>query len=251
MAWNDLTFVDCSLLTAAKMTALQGNFAALAAGEPGAPPLRIDGVSSLATVHASSGLLAPQVSSLGRLHVSSGLLAPGIGSAGLLHVSSGLLAPQVSSLALLHVGSGLVCPQVGSLGLLHVGSGLVAPQVSSLGAVALAGSPSGTPGANTLYPANLCKAWVNFDGTGSVSIRDSFNVASVTDNGPGDFTVVWERDFADTDYAVYYTTDLKTTVSNFARWAAGPAVGSIIVRSFESAAYTDMTLNCVLAFGAQ
>lgn len=39
MTWSDLTFVECSILTAQKMTQLQGNFAALAAGEPGAPPI--------------------------------------------------------------------------------------------------------------------------------------------------------------------------------------------------------------------
>lgn len=33
------------------------------------------------------------------------------------------------------------------------------------------------------------KAWVNFNGTGTVAIRDSFNVSSITDNGVGDYTV--------------------------------------------------------------
>jgi hypothetical protein len=35
----------------------------------------------------------------------------------------------------------------------------------------------------------IAKAWVNFDGTGTVAIRDSFNVSSITDNGTGDYTV--------------------------------------------------------------
>lgn len=33
------------------------------------------------------------------------------------------------------------------------------------------------------------KAWVNFNGTGTVAIRDSFNVSSITDNGTGDYTM--------------------------------------------------------------
>jgi len=37
-------------------------------------------------------------------------------------------------------------------------------------------------------PVYACRAWVNFDGTGTVSIRDSGNVSSITDNGTGDFT---------------------------------------------------------------
>ena len=35
----------------------------------------------------------------------------------------------------------------------------------------------------------LAKAWVNFNGTGTLAIRDSFNVSSVTDEGTGDYTV--------------------------------------------------------------
>ena len=38
-------------------------------------------------------------------------------------------------------------------------------------------------------PVYACRAWVNFDGTGTVSIRESGNVSSVTDNNTGDFTV--------------------------------------------------------------
>lgn len=34
-----------------------------------------------------------------------------------------------------------------------------------------------------------CTAWVNFNGTGTVAIRDSYNVSSITDNGTGQYTV--------------------------------------------------------------
>ena len=37
--------------------------------------------------------------------------------------------------------------------------------------------------------SQLAKAWVNFNGTGTVAIRDSYNVSSITDGGTGDFTV--------------------------------------------------------------
>jgi len=33
------------------------------------------------------------------------------------------------------------------------------------------------------------KAWVNFNGQGTVAIRRAFNVSSITDNGIGDYTV--------------------------------------------------------------
>jgi hypothetical protein len=47
----------------------------------------------------------------------------------------------------------------------------------------------------------LCKAWVNFNGTGTVAIRASFNVTSITDNGTGVYTVNFTTAMADVNYA--------------------------------------------------
>jgi hypothetical protein len=49
---------------------------------------------------------------------------------------------------------------------------------------------------------NNVKAWVNFNGTGTVAIRGSFNVSSITDNGTGDYTVNFTTALADVNYAV-------------------------------------------------
>jgi hypothetical protein len=46
-----------------------------------------------------------------------------------------------------------------------------------------------------------CRAWVNFKGTGTVSIYGSGNVSSVTDNGTGDFTVNFTTAMQDANYA--------------------------------------------------
>ena len=46
------------------------------------------------------------------------------------------------------------------------------------------------------------KAWVNFNGTGTVAIRASFNVASITDNGVGDYTVNFATALSDANYSV-------------------------------------------------
>lgn len=48
----------------------------------------------------------------------------------------------------------------------------------------------------------LAKAWVNFNGTGTVAIRASGNVSSITDNGTGDYTVNFTTAFADANYCV-------------------------------------------------
>jgi hypothetical protein len=46
------------------------------------------------------------------------------------------------------------------------------------------------------------KAWVNFNGIGTVAIRASYNVSSITDNGTGDYTVNLTNALADADYSV-------------------------------------------------
>lgn len=49
-------------------------------------------------------------------------------------------------------------------------------------------------------------AWVNFNGTGTVAIRESFNVSSITDNGTGSYTVNFATAMADANYAVTAST---------------------------------------------
>ena len=50
-------------------------------------------------------------------------------------------------------------------------------------------------------PTNSVKAWVNFNGTGTVAIRASMNVSSITDNGVGDYTVNFTTALADANYS--------------------------------------------------
>lgn len=50
-------------------------------------------------------------------------------------------------------------------------------------------------------PAFFCRAWVNFNGTGTVAIRASGNVTSITDNGTGDYTVNFTTAMADANFA--------------------------------------------------
>jgi hypothetical protein len=54
-------------------------------------------------------------------------------------------------------------------------------------------------GTAPIYP---CRAWVNFNGTGTVAIRGSGNVSSITDNGTGDYTINFTIAMTDANYAV-------------------------------------------------
>ena len=51
-------------------------------------------------------------------------------------------------------------------------------------------------------PLFLCRAWVNFNGTGAVAIRASGNVSSITDNATGLFTVNYTNAMPDVNYSV-------------------------------------------------
>jgi len=65
------------------------------------------------------------------------------------------------------------------------------------------------------------KAWVNFDGTGTVAIRGSYNVSSITDNGTGLYTINLTNAMTDTNYAV--CTAGQDQVSSSDRALQGPA----------------------------
>ena len=51
-------------------------------------------------------------------------------------------------------------------------------------------------------PMYACRAWVNFNGTGTVAIRASGNVSSITDNGVGDYTINFTTALPDANYAM-------------------------------------------------
>ena len=52
--------------------------------------------------------------------------------------------------------------------------------------------------------SGLAKAWVNFNGVGTVAIRASFNVSSITDNGTGDYTANFTTALVDANYAISF-----------------------------------------------
>ena len=61
-------------------------------------------------------------------------------------------------------------------------------------------------GSSSLSVPGAAKAWVNFDGTGTVAIRAQLNVSSITDNGTGDYTVNFTTALADANYVYALVT---------------------------------------------
>jgi hypothetical protein len=48
----------------------------------------------------------------------------------------------------------------------------------------------------------IAKAWVSFNGTGTVAINGSFNVSSITDNGTGNYTINFTTAMPNTNYSI-------------------------------------------------
>lgn len=55
------------------------------------------------------------------------------------------------------------------------------------------------------------KAWVNFNGTGTVAIRQGYNVSSITDNGTGNYTINFTNALPDANYSITGTAGAGST----------------------------------------
>nr|BAR24439.1 hypothetical protein [uncultured Mediterranean phage uvMED] len=113
-----------------------------------------------------------------------------------------------------------------------------------------------TSGNNSSTPAGIAsgtaKAWVNFNGTGTVAIRASYNVGSITDNGTGDYTINFTAAMSNTNYICTGTSGLSNTASqticpNFD--VAAPTTSAMRIQTVNSANVQDRPYNHVAVFG--
>lgn len=72
-----------------------------------------------------------------------------------------------------------------------------------------------------------CRAWVNFNGTGTVAIRTSGNVSSITDNGTGDYTVNFATAMPDANYSISLCTHHTPTMVSPVNTARGNPTASL------------------------
>jgi len=97
--------------------------------------------------------------------------------------------------------SGSTIEQDGSTILTVDGSGNISI-ANDLSVTGTAPIPDALSTASGSAPSYSARAWVNFNGTGTVAIRDSGNVSSITDNGVGDYTVNFTTAMPDGNYSV-------------------------------------------------
>lgn len=95
-----------------------------------------------------------------------------------------------------------------------------------------AGTPPQFKDGNSTQIGTLCRAWVNFNGTGTVAIRGSFNVSSITDNGTGLYTVNFTNAMPDANYAV--AGAVGQTGSGNAYFFSGDASQTITTTAYQA-----------------
>jgi hypothetical protein len=90
----------------------------------------------------------------------------------------------------------------------------------------------------------IARAWVNFNGTGTVAIRDSFNVSSITDLGTGSYAINFTTSMPNANYSTCVTSGFTAGqggtvgVANFSRQAdatVAPTTSAVTISTIGSA----------------
>jgi hypothetical protein len=114
-------------------------------------------------------------------------------------------------------------------------------------------------GYGSVATAYGCRAWVNFNGTGTVAIRASGNVSSITDNGGGNYTVNFKTAMPDANYTTITTTNRSSSntalvnISRIADELASPTTSSVrvvqgVVDGSRNLQLEDCSFYCVAIF---
>jgi len=81
--------------------------------------------------------------------------------------------------------------------------------------LSVAGNLSFNSGYGSSAVAYGCRAWINFNGTGTIAIRGSGNVSSITDNGTGNYAINLTTAMPDTNYTVCSSASQDNTGNTY------------------------------------
>ena len=97
-------------------------------------------------------------------------------------------------------------------------------------------------------PIYACRAWVNFNGTGTVAIRASGNVSSITDNGTGNYTANFMTAMPDANYSTSFSAGRFLDGSNSGYGMTIEVVNQLttsfrVVYNYSNGGYYDLVLG--------
>ena len=101
--------------------------------------------------------------------------------------------------------------------------------------------------------SQLAKAWVNFNGTGTVAIRDSYNVSSITDDGTGQYRVNFSTALNNTNYVNFISmggnsdspsNDFSTNTNNNSY--SQTTTYAVVITRFNGALYDSSIINSIV-----
>jgi hypothetical protein len=89
-----------------------------------------------------------------------------------------------------------------------------------------------------------CRAWVNFNGVGTVSIREAGNVSSITDNGTGDYTVNFTTAMVDSNYSTLGMGSVAANTGKIVLYQTATAQTASLVRVINDIASNITPQDC-------
>lgn len=102
--------------------------------------------------------------------------------------------------------------------------------------------------ANGTAPMYACRAWINFNGTGTVAIRGSGNISSITDNGTGDYTLNFTNALSDENYAwcgsgyvTGFAASLTGNTTTYTKTTSALRINTTIQNGSNATVVTDLT----------
>ncbi len=103
--------------------------------------------------------------------------------------------------------------------------------------------------ASGIAPIYACRAWVNFNGTGTVAIRASGNVSSITDVGVGQYTINLTTAMSDANYCITGACrDSGAAQAGLISYSADPTVNTIRISTIPQGGAVDNNTVCIAIF---
>jgi hypothetical protein len=160
---------------------------------------KIQTENSFLTLNVGQTLVAT-INSSGILNSSGGTMISANGAVSNTAITGLVTAAQIATVANTQITGNITSSQITSDPTFY-GNVSVTGTSTLTGNVSIANVLSFNSGYGSAATAYGCRAWVNFNGTGTVAIRASGNVSSITDGGAGVYTVNFTTTMPDANYS--------------------------------------------------